>query len=181
MMYRTLRWFLVGCAALFGPLLLSATAANAAAVMALGASNTFGKAVAHSQAYPAQREAILRARGSSVHIVNAGINGDPTEAMLRRLDRAAPNGVGAVILQPGGNDRRKRSPDRTADIESRLPARHIPVIMLSNGMLHGLPHLPDGQHLTPGDTGRSRNRWCPRSRARSGTQAAFKTDPGGIA
>jgi acyl-CoA thioesterase-1 len=50
--------------------------------------------------------------------------------------------------QPGGNDRRKRSPDRTAEIESRLAARHSPVIMLANSMLHGLRHQPDGQHLT---------------------------------
>jgi acyl-CoA thioesterase-1 len=53
------------------------------------------------------------------------------------------------MRQPGGNDRRKRSPDRTAEIESRLAVRHIPVILLANSMLHGLPHQPDGQHLTP--------------------------------
>jgi acyl-CoA thioesterase-1 len=81
--------------------------------------------------------------------VNAGINGDTTESMLARLDQAVPNGTSAVILQPGGNDRRKGRPDRTADIQSRLSGRGIPVIMLGNGMLRGLPHQPDGQHLTP--------------------------------
>jgi acyl-CoA thioesterase-1 len=60
-----------------------------------------------------------------------------------------PNGTSAVILQPGGNDRRKGSPDRTAEIQSRLSARGIPVIMLPNNALRGLPHQPDGQHLTP--------------------------------
>ena len=84
-----------------------------------------------------------------VRVVNAGINGDTTEGMLGRLDRAVPNGTRAVILQPGGNDRRKGRPDRTADIQGRLSARGIPVIMLANGMLRGLPHQPDGQHLTP--------------------------------
>jgi len=69
--------------------------------------------------------------------------------MLQRLDRAVPNGTSAVILQPGGNDRRKGSPDRTSEIQSRLSARGIPVIMMPNGMLRGLPHQPDGQHLTP--------------------------------
>ena len=82
-------------------------------------------------------------------VVNAGINGDTTEGMLERLDRAVPNGTSAVILQPGGNDRRKGRPDRTADIQTRLGARGIPVTMLGNGMLRGLPHQPDGQHLTP--------------------------------
>lgn len=123
--------------------------AEAATIVALGASNTYGKGVARNQAYPAQLQAILQAKGSSVRVVNAGINGDTTEGMLRRLDSAVPNGTSAVVLQPGGNDRRKRSPDRTADIQSRLSARGIPVIMLGNGMLHGLPHQPDGVHLTP--------------------------------
>jgi acyl-CoA thioesterase-1 len=123
--------------------------AEAATIVALGASNTYGKGVARNEAYPAQLQAILRAKGSNIRVVNAGINGDTTEGMLRRLDSAVPNGTSAVILQPGGNDRRKRSPDRTADIQSRLSARGIPVIMLGNGMLHGLPHQPDGMHLTP--------------------------------
>jgi acyl-CoA thioesterase-1 len=128
---------------------LATAKADAATIVALGASNTYGKGVARNQAYPAQLEAILKAKGLNVRVVNAGINGDTTEGMLGRLDRAVPNGTSAVILQPGGNDRRKGRPDRTAEIESRLAARHIPVIMLGNGMLGGLPHQPDGQHLTP--------------------------------
>jgi acyl-CoA thioesterase I len=39
--------------------------------------------------------------------------------------------------------------DRTAEIQSRLSARKIPVIMLGNSMLGGLPHQPDGVHPTP--------------------------------
>jgi acyl-CoA thioesterase-1 len=123
--------------------------AGAATVVALGASNTYGKGVARNQAYPAHLEAILRAKGASVRVVNAGINGDTTEGMLHRLDRAVPNGTSAVILQPGGNDRRKGSPDRTSEIQNRLSARGIPVIMIANSTFRGLPHQPDGQHLTP--------------------------------
>jgi acyl-CoA thioesterase-1 len=140
---------LLGCLLFFGLSNLAIGAADAATIVALGASNTYGKGVARNQSYPAQLEAILRAKGSNVRVVNAGINGDTTEGMLARLDRAVPNGTSAVILQPGGNDRRKGSADRTAEIQSRLAARGIPVIMLANGMLHGLPHQPDGQHLTP--------------------------------
>ena len=127
----------------------SAPAAAATTIVALGASNTYGKGVARSQAYPAQLEAMLRAKGANVRVVNAGINGDTTEGMLQRLDRSVPNGTSAVILQPGGNDRRKGSPDRTSEIQSRLKARGIPVIMIANGTFRGLPHQPDGQHLTP--------------------------------
>ena len=31
----------------------------------------------------------------------------------------------------------------------RLHARGIGLVMLENSMLQGLPHQPDGQHLTP--------------------------------
>lgn len=146
---RARRFGVMGCLAFLAAFSLGVGSADAAGIVAIGASNTYGKGVARNQAYPAQLEAILRAKGLNVRVANAGINGDTTEGMLHRLDRAVPNGTRVVILQPGGNDRRKGSPDRTADIQSRLSARGIAVIMLSNGMLHGLPHQPDGQHLTP--------------------------------
>jgi acyl-CoA thioesterase-1 len=144
-----LRFSTRGCLALLAILTFGAASADAATIVALGASNTYGKGVERNQAYPAQLEAILRAKGSNAQVVNAGINGDTTEGMLGRLDQAVPNGTTAVILQPGGNDRRKGRPDRTADIQNRLAARHIRVIILANSMLRGLPHQPDGQHLTP--------------------------------
>ena len=141
---------IAGCVAILAGLpAIAATSAHAATVVALGASNTYGKGVARNKAFPAQLEAILRAKGLNVRVVNAGINGDTTEGMLRRMDGVVSRGVSAVILQPGGNDRRKGSPDRTAEIESRLSARGIQVIMLPNNALRGLPHQPDGQHLTP--------------------------------
>jgi acyl-CoA thioesterase-1 len=128
--------------AAFGP-------AHAATVVALGASNTFGKGVSRSQAYPAQLEALLRARGLSAHVINAGVNGDTTGGMLARLDRAVPRGTSVVVLQPGGNDRRKGAADNTPAIQSRLSAMGIKVVMVPNNMFSGLPHQPDGQHLTP--------------------------------
>jgi acyl-CoA thioesterase-1 len=64
-----------------------------------------------------------------------------------------PPGTTVVILQPGGNDKRKGEiADRARNIstiQSRLAARSIKVIMIENSMLHGLPHQADGQHLTP--------------------------------
>lgn len=139
-----LAFFVAGVGAL-----LSGGIAQAATVVALGASNTFGKGVSRSQAYPAQLEALLRAKGINVRVVNAGINGDTTGGMLARLDRVVPKGTAVVILQPGGNDRRKLSADNTPAIQSRLGAMGIKVVMLPNSMFHGLPHQPDGQHLTP--------------------------------
>src|SRR6195256_6691474 len=82
--------------------LLYFSAAQAATVVALGASNTFGKGVSRAQAYPAQLEALLRAKGLNAHVVNAGINGDTTGGMLARLDRVVPKGTRVFILQPRG-------------------------------------------------------------------------------
>jgi acyl-CoA thioesterase-1 len=137
----------LGLLAAFG--LLFVSAAQAATVVALGASNTFGKGVSRSQAYPAQLEALLRAKGLNARVINAGINGDTTGGMLARLDQVVPKGTSVVVLQPGGNDRRKLAPDRTSEIEARLAAMGIKVVLLPNGMLRAKPHQPDGQHLTP--------------------------------
>jgi acyl-CoA thioesterase-1 len=134
-------------------ILASAGAASSATiVVALGASNTYGRGVARNAAYPAQLETLLRQKRPDVRVLNAGINGDTTGGMLHRLG-AVPNGTAVVILQPGGNDRRKGSEgDRAGNIgtiQSRLAGRGIKVIVLENGMLRNLPHQPDGHHLTP--------------------------------
>lgn len=132
----------------------SMTHAHAASgtIVALGASNTFGKGVARNQAYPAQLEAILRAKGHTVRVINAGINGNTTGQILARMDGAVPKGATAVILQPGGNDRRKGKDDtaqNVAEMQSRLAARGVRVIMMENSMFRSLPKQPDGQHMTP--------------------------------
>ena len=81
-------WWLACCA-----LLLSAGLAQAATIIvALGASQTYGRGVARSEAYPAQLEALLRAKGRAVRVINAGINGNTTGAMLQRLG-SVPNGT----------------------------------------------------------------------------------------
>jgi len=122
--------------------------AHAATVVAIGASNTAGKGVAASEAYPAQLEAMLRARGLEVSVVNAGINGDTTEGMMARLDSAVPKGTKVVILQPGGNDLRQGVPDHTSEIRNRLRTMGVRVVMVPNAMFRGKPHQPDGIHLT---------------------------------
>src|SRR5215831_11165987 len=123
-------------------LLLAAIAAVAcpagAQVVCLGASNTAGKGVAPQEAYPAQLEAMLRARGYTGRVINAGLNGDTTTGMLARLDSAVPNGTRVVILQPGGNDFRRRGggpgarSENVDQIVSRLRSRGVQVVMLEN-------------------------------------------------
>jgi len=130
-------------------LLLQLSFARAATVVALGASNTAGKGVSPGQAYPAQLETMLRAKGFDVNVINAGISGDTTGGMMARLESTVPKGTSVVILQPGGNDLRRGAPNYTAELRSRLSAMGAKVIMLPNGMFRGKPHQPDGTHLTP--------------------------------
>jgi len=127
--------------------LMSSAGPGLAQVVALGASQTNGKGVPRDQAYPAQLERMLRARGQNVHVANAGVNGDTPGGMLGRLDGAVPAGTKVVILQPGTN---ARDPGSTAQIRARLAARGIKVIMLENArsMVPAQYRQPDGQHLT---------------------------------
>ena len=133
--------------------LLGFAATPKAQIVALGASNTRGMGVAFEAAYPAQLEAMLRAKGYRGGVLNAGISGDTT-----RLDSAVPPDTRVVILQPGANDLRRRaggSAAREANIQqivSRLRARGIQVVMLDNDMLRAVPdqyRQADREHLTP--------------------------------
>ncbi|MBV9235537.1 MAG: hypothetical protein JOZ94_06865, partial [Xanthobacteraceae bacterium] len=67
--------------------LLATSAARAASItiVAVGASNTSGFYVATEQAYPAQLEAMLRAKGVNARVINAGRPFDVTAGMLARI------------------------------------------------------------------------------------------------
>src|SRR5262249_34588995 len=57
-----------------------------------------------SDAFPAQLERALKARGHRVEVVNAGVSGDTTAAGLERFNWAVPEKTDAVILELGAND-----------------------------------------------------------------------------
>jgi len=133
-----------------------------AQIVALGASNTEGKGVSSSEAWPAVLEGMLRARGRNVSVVNAGISGDTTGGELARLDSAVPDGTRIVIINFGGNDfRRGRrgggmiTPEmrqaNMASILSELHKRHIRTIEV-DGVINSIRHAGmvqvDGIHLT---------------------------------
>jgi acyl-CoA thioesterase-1 len=109
-------------------------------IVAMGASQTHGKGVPQSDAYPAQLERILRAEGYSVSVANEGKDGDTTRILLSRLNRAVPDGTKIVILQPGTNDkmhtnrRSALSPEETKnnvkEILARLRERNITAVLL---------------------------------------------------
>jgi acyl-CoA thioesterase I len=140
--------------------LASAWSASAASlnIVALGASNTAGRGqgnhpggVSRDQAFPAQLEAMLRTKGIDAHVRNAGIAGDTTGGMLRRMNSAVPNGTQIVILQAGGNDARKGvggdASTNVAEMTSKLGARGIKVIQVEmSAYAPSSTRDPDGEH-----------------------------------
>ena len=103
-------------------------------IVAIGASNTHGWYVGNRGAYPAQLQALLRAKGFDAEVTNAGVPFDTTAMMLRRIDKDVPNGTDIATLQPGGNDLRffgtkQQRAANIAEMERRLNARSIKVIV----------------------------------------------------
>jgi acyl-CoA thioesterase-1 len=91
---------------------LAATAATTAfaaepgpiRIVALGDSLTAGFNLPQREAFPAQLERALRARGHNVEVLNAGVSGDTIAGGLARLDWAVPENAEAVIVELGAND-----------------------------------------------------------------------------
>jgi acyl-CoA thioesterase-1 len=100
--------------ALVALLLVAAGAAGATAqatgkadpvrIVVLGDSLVAGFQLKQSEAFPAQLERALKARGHRVEVINAGVSGDTTAAGLERLPWSVPDGVDAVIVELGSND-----------------------------------------------------------------------------
>jgi acyl-CoA thioesterase-1 len=134
-------------------LIFTGTVAAQTRIVAIGASNTSGFGAGFGQSYPAQLQAMLKARGYKVQITNAGIPGDTTRGMLARIDATVPAGTRIVILQPGGNDQRfgytkEERANNIRAIVARLQKRGIRVILADN--LQGLlaKHSADGIHFS---------------------------------
>jgi acyl-CoA thioesterase-1 len=89
-------------------------------IVAFGDSNTYGMNMPREQSYPAQLEAMLRAKGHDVRVENAGVPGNTTADGLARVGSAVPAGTRVAIVTFGVNDARKGvSP---ASIEQNLDA-----------------------------------------------------------
>jgi acyl-CoA thioesterase-1 len=123
-------------------LLLTATAATAAPVkiVALGDSATAGWLVAKKDAYPAELERQLRAKGHQVEIRNAGVSGDTSAGALKRLDLAVDPDTDIVLVEVGTNDLRLHVPAvkmraNIAEIVRTLQKRRIAVLLIGLGPL----------------------------------------------
>jgi acyl-CoA thioesterase-1 len=69
-------------AALYLIVFAGAAQAQHIKIVALGDSNFGAPGVSRSEAYPAQIESLLRARGVDDSVSNQGINGDTTSGVL---------------------------------------------------------------------------------------------------
>jgi len=97
-------------------------------IVALGTSNTRGRGVPISQAYPAQLEAALRERGHKLRVINMGVNGASSAETLARVG-SVPSGTAVVLYEYArSNDQRKGVVDSEANmaaIQQQLAARGI--------------------------------------------------------
>jgi acyl-CoA thioesterase-1 len=73
-------------------------------IVVLGDSLVAGFGMKPSEAFPAQLERALKARGHAVEVINAGVSGDTTAMGLERVGWAVPAKTDAVILELGAND-----------------------------------------------------------------------------
>lgn len=73
-------------------------------IVVLGDSLVAGFRLKPADAFPAQLERALKARGQAVEVINAGVSGDTTAGGLERLQWAVPERTDAVILELGAND-----------------------------------------------------------------------------
>jgi acyl-CoA thioesterase-1 len=148
----------IGRARLVLCLFLAATfglvGAARAQIVALGASNVFGKGVSSSEAFPAQLERMLAAKGYNVQIANAGVSGNTNADLLARLDQAVPAGTKVVLLGTLGgryNARRLGQGDQNAEFASimaKLRSRGIKIIPVGAGGVTRKHLQADGVHLT---------------------------------
>jgi acyl-CoA thioesterase-1 len=103
-------------------------------IVAFGDSLTAGLGLPQDEAFPAQLEAALKARGTEMRIVNAGVSGDTAAAGLARLDWALPDDAGAVIIELGGNDALQGIPPEGTKaalekIIEKVKARGLPILL----------------------------------------------------
>jgi acyl-CoA thioesterase-1 len=108
-------------------------------IVCIGDSNFGAPGVSRSEAYPAQLEAALRAKGLDVTVINAGKNGDTTQGVISRMDSDVPNGTSLAIVSVGINDvvlnhdSTGAATARVDQIAQHLKSRGIKVIVLPTG------------------------------------------------
>lgn len=104
-------------------------------LLALGDSLTAGLGLEASQAFPAQLEKALQAKGHDVVVINAGVSGDTALQGAERLDWVLTDEVDAVLVELGANDALRGLPVAQAEaaldqILSKLAVKKLPTLLL---------------------------------------------------
>jgi acyl-CoA thioesterase I len=104
-------------------------------ILALGDSLTAGLGLDQTQAFPARLEAVLKAKGHDVVVMNAGVSGDTAVDGAARLSWALNEDVDAVLVELGANDAlRGLPPDQAkaalSEILKTLKQRNLPTLIL---------------------------------------------------
>jgi acyl-CoA thioesterase I len=73
-------------------------------IVVLGDSLVAGFQLKASDAFPAQLDRALKAKGHAVEMINAGVSGDTTANGLERMRWAVPERTDLVIVELGAND-----------------------------------------------------------------------------
>jgi acyl-CoA thioesterase I len=136
-------------------------------IVALGDSATAGWLVARTDAYPAELQRQLHAKGHDAVVKNAGISGDTSAGALHRLDLAVDPDTKIVLVEVGTNDLRLHIPAakmraNVAEIVRVLQKRRIAVLLIGLGSLDlsGIAraaHVPYAQFRLPPGKYRARD------------------------
>jgi acyl-CoA thioesterase I len=139
----------------FASIIFASINSASAQIVALGHSAVRGN-VAESEMWPAVLEGLLRARGSQVHVANAGVWGETTGETLARVSSAVPARI-VILADNAANDvRHNMSPTQAAAniaaIKSQLRARGIRIVDAMGTYISILKQPggagPDGRHLS---------------------------------
>ncbi|MBA3670600.1 MAG: arylesterase, partial [Gemmatimonadaceae bacterium] len=81
-----------------------ASMASGRVVLFLGTSLTAGLGLDPDSAYPMLVQRKLDAKGLSYRVVNAGVSGETSAGLLRRLDWVLQQPVAVIVVETGAND-----------------------------------------------------------------------------
>jgi acyl-CoA thioesterase I len=112
-----------------------AASAGTITILALGDSLTAGYGLDPGQSMPDQLQAVLRAKGLDITIINAGVSGDTAAQGAQRLDWALTDDVKAVIVELGANDalrglEPKQAEAALREIMTKLKQKNLPTLIL---------------------------------------------------
>jgi acyl-CoA thioesterase-1 len=136
----------------------SAAGAATINILAIGASNTAGRGVSDSEAWPAMLESMLRSKGYDAHVTVRAANGLTSTQIVSYAD-SIPEGTKIVIFDTGiSNDRNRnisfeRSRANVAELMRRIRAHGAVPIPAPYGKPGfsgpGYPKQADGVHFAP--------------------------------